>query len=167
MIARGKYDPLMTAAVGQAHAGTSQSDSVPTIFQFTFIRAFILRSKSQDERCEGDMIAQLWDAGRPEESHKALGCMAATGRMESKRLRDETAAVGTRDLMISIMTDDDKGLLQQLQRAEHTECHEQCSVAASKCVCLQQEIKDRTAAKIENFSRAEMSFRRDAAKSAS
>ena len=51
------------------------------------------------------MTAQLQEAGRPEESHKALGCIAATGRMASKRLSEDAAADGMRDLMMSMMTD--------------------------------------------------------------
>ena len=112
-------------------------------------------------------MAQLWEAGRPEDSHSALGCMAATGRIESKRVSDVTAADGMRDLTMSTTTGVDSGWLQQRQRAEHTECHEQCSAAASKCVCLQQEMKALTAAKIENFSTVEMPLRIAAASSAS
>ncbi len=137
------------------------------MLQFTLKIAFILRSKSQEERLEGGAIAQLCEVGRPDVSHKALGCMAATGRMESKRLIDDIAADGTRDLMISMTSDVDNGLLQQLQKTEHTECQEQCSAAASNRVSLQQEIKDLMDTKIENFSRAETSIRSAAAKSAS
>ena len=87
--------------------------------------------------------------------------------MESKRFKADAAADGTRDLMTSTTTDADKDLLQQKQKAEHTECQEQCSAAASKCDCLQQERNDLTAAKIENFCREPMSVRSAAAKSAS
>ena len=129
--------------------------------------AFILRRRSHEERFVGGEIDQLWDDGRPDESHNALGCIAATGRMESKRFRADAAADGTRDLITSTTTDADKDLLQQQQKAEHTECQEQCSAAASKCECLQQVRNALTAEKIENFSREQMSERAAAAKSAS
>jgi hypothetical protein len=137
------------------------------MLQLTLKMAFILRSKSHEERLDGGAIAQLCEVGRPDVSHKALGCIAATGRMESNRPIDDMAADGTRDLIMSMTTDADNGPLQQLQRTEHTECQEQCRAAASNSVCLQQEIKVLIDTKIANFSRAEMSVRSAAAKSAS
>ena len=110
-----------------------------------------MSKRSLEERFEGGLTAQLGEAGRPDESHRELGCIAATGRMESKRLRDDTAAEGLRDLITSITVEADNGSLQQLQKAQQTECHEQCSAAASKCACLQHVMNALTAAKTENF----------------
>ncbi len=78
--------------------------------------------------------------------------MAATGRMASKRLSDDTAAEGIRDLMTLMNTSTDTASLQQLQKDEQAECHEQCKDAASKIGWLQHALKALTAAKIENFS---------------
>jgi hypothetical protein len=87
--------------------------------------------------------------------------------MESNRLRQDTAADGMSALIAEMTTEADKGSLQQLLKAAHTECHEQCRAAGSKTVCLQQVENALTAEKIQNFALAEIPPRRVIASKAS